>query len=108
MNTVENAKGVTEIIAVEMDFLSRLQNGETVQTYSMDMSVFSGVDPTPDTMLVSQSLNQSTVTTVVRGGIVGNIYNLSVAARTSANNIYVNRALIAVLTDNAIVPVAIP
>ena len=104
MNVVENSKFVNELIDVEVDFLSRLINGETVQTYSMAMSVFSGVDPAPSSMLVSQFLNQSTVNTRVQGGIAGNIYRLSVAARTSANNIYINRVLIAVLSDNAVVP----
>lgn len=108
MNVVESSKGVTEVIAVEVDFLSRLQNNETVQTFSMDMSLFAGTDPNPDAMLVSQSKNQSVVTTIVKGGIAGNMYRLSVAARTSANNIYVNRVLIAVLTDNAIAPATIP
>ena len=104
MNFVENSKGVTEIIAVTVDFLSRLQNKETVQTYSMSMSLHTGEDSNPADMLVSQHVSRSRVITVVQGGIPGNVYQLSVAARTSDNNIYVNQTFIAVLEDNAVTP----
>lgn len=94
-----------ESIEVAVDMLSRLQNGEVVLTAAAAMSVSSGTDPTPGTMVTDLPvISGSVVTQRVQGGLPGVIYTLALSIRTDANNIYINECKLAVLPDDAAIP----
>lgn len=106
MNTViVDTKAVPENIELAIDFLSRLDAGETLQTCAANISVKSGVDPTPSSMLVGLPvISGSVVSQNVQSGIAGVIYTVAISARTNQNNIYVMEADLVVTSSNAIAP----
>lgn len=95
----------SEEFSIDIDVLSRLALGETVATAASNMSVASGVDATPTTMLSGlPSISGSIVSQKVIGGSPGVIYKLSTSIRTSLNNILVLESKLAVLSDDAATP----
>ena len=107
---VQDAKTQSESVSMVFDFLSRCQQGENVVTCVVAIGVFSGTDPSPSSMLDgSPSVSYGTVVTQkVKAGLPGVIYQVSCSARTSLNNIYINQVKLAVLSDNAATPPALP
>lgn len=102
MSTViTEAKDVGETVQISLEFLSRLRIGETLGTCTASISVLSGIDASPNSMLQGlPSIIGTSVSQVVKGGVLGNIYLLSLAARTSLNNIYVQETAIAIPSNN--------
>ena len=89
-----------EDIILVIDFLSRLLPGESVQTCASTISVLSGGDSNPTTMIpLLPAISGSSVHQQVIDGIAGNIYLVSIAVRTSLNNIYINEVKLAVLSS---------
>jgi hypothetical protein len=102
---ISDTKLVSESVDISIDFLSRLQVGETLQTCASAMSVLTGVDLNPAAMLSGlPTISGTSVIQNVVAGNVGTIYILSLSARTSENNIFVMETAIAVMPSNAIVP----
>lgn len=106
MSTViSDTKGVSENVEFSLDFLSRLEVGETLQTCASVISVLTGTDLNPSAMLDGlPTISGTSVEQNVQGGVAGNIYLLSLSARTSLNNIFVMETAIAVMPTNAIAP----
>lgn len=105
---VADQKLESEVIDLQADFISRLAVGETALTCSSSISLLSGTDATPSTMLSgSPTVLNGVVTQQITGGIAGNIYTVWLSVRTSETNVLVNELKLAVLPDDASVP-AIP
>ena len=106
---VMESKLVDESLSVVVSFLSRLAVGETVQTTAVVASLASGTDATPSAILSGVgTITGADVSQRVIGGLAGNIYMLTFSIRTSANNIYINRARVAVLSNTTVTPAAFP
>jgi hypothetical protein len=89
-----------ETITVKMDFTSRMEPGETVNTAIAQAVVSSGVDPSPaDIISGIATVTNNIVSQVITGGLPGVIYKLSFSVRSSANNILINTAQLAVLSS---------
>jgi hypothetical protein len=76
-------KTSAEVINFAVDFLDRMNPmaGESINSQSVAVTVYSGVDPTPPTFTVSTS---GTVVTVVQtGGVAGVTYQVVVQVITS-------------------------
>lgn len=98
-------KLVPEILSIDIDMLSRLAVGETIATAAAAISVHSGTDATPSTMLLGlPTISGSIVTQKVQAGLPGVIYKLAISIRTNNNNILINEAMLAVRSSNAATP----
>ena len=98
-------KLVGETVSVRLNFLSRLEVGETLATSNATVSVFAGVDAAPTAMLSGASAISGTeVVQKLVGGLPGVIYKVTAVIRTSLNNILMNEAKVAVLTSAIVTP----
>lgn len=98
---VQPAKKVSESKGYAFDFVGQLRNGDTVSTGTTTMTVYSGVDASPISM-VSGSVTvsaQSICTQILVGGVAGVIYVMKMQAVTALGDILVQTAFIAVLPD---------
>jgi hypothetical protein len=81
---VLSPKKVGESLFVPMDFISRLQIGETIISAKVTCTLYSGVDPNPALMVLGPA---SVVGTVVEqeigNGVLGNVYELLFTIITS-------------------------
>lgn len=67
-----------------VDFISRLGVGETISSASVTMSVYSGTDPSPQSMVSgSATISGSVVTQLFTGGVLGVIYEALYGVVTS-------------------------
>lgn len=81
------AKKVGETISVPFDFTSDLAVGETVDSASVSVSVFSGVDASPEAINPTGPENDSPIVyQKFTGGILGTIYLAVCTAATSEGN----------------------
>jgi hypothetical protein len=68
----------------EFDFLSSLAIGETISTQVVTAEVFTGVDPSPPSIIGgSASASGSIVSQKITAGVVGVVYNLVCTITTS-------------------------
>lgn len=97
---VTESKLQSEAIILRSDFLSRLEVGESAVTVATTITVHSGVDPTPTTMISgSPSVTNNLASQRIIGGLPGVVYEVSFAVRTNNNAVYINQLLLAVLTS---------
>jgi hypothetical protein len=70
-----------------IDFIQDVQNGETVTSAVVTLTLFSGTDPNPNGHIQgSYALNNSTIVTVPIAGLLpNNVYSLNITATTSLN-----------------------
>lgn len=95
----------TEELTLELDMLSRVRPGESISTAVVSIVVASGDDPSPGLMLSGlATVSNNVVSQKIIGGLPGVVYTLYISARTSLNNIVVNEAKLAVLSDGASTP----
>lgn len=70
----------------QFDFTPFLASGETVSSItSQSASVYSGNDPSPNTIVGVPTLAGAVVTLPLTGGVLGTIYEVSVVVATSAS-----------------------
>jgi len=87
MFTSQLPKASTETRSLFVDFLSLLQQGETISTQVCTASVFSGVDASPSSIISgAASVNGTKVYQKVTGGVNGAIYLLKYTITTSLGN----------------------
>lgn len=103
---IHEHKSVNEDITIEFDMLSRLTVGETVATAAVASVVASGSSLVPLTLAGMPTITNSVVGQRVSGGAAGVIYTVACSVRTSLNNILINEAKVAVISDNALIPPA--
>lgn len=98
---VQESKLVGEVYTLKVNFQSRLEMLETVETCEVGIEVLVGVDEGVADMLTGEPtvVGNTYVYQQVGGGVVGVIYQLTFAARTSDNNIYMNQCKLAVLPN---------
>lgn len=94
-----------EELTLDFDFLSRMGSGEAAATAAASISVYAGVDATPNIMVSGlASVSNNIVSQKIIGGEPGVIYLVTVSVRSTLNNIYINEAKLAVLPDNSMAP----
>lgn len=83
-------KTANEAIRLTFDFANAISNvSEVITTSTWTVSTLLGIDATPSTMLnLPITLNNSSVSRIVSGGISGNTYKIEVIVTTSANQIF--------------------
>jgi len=97
---VLQSKIVGEEILFEVDFLSRLAVGETLQTVTRTVVVASGVDANPAAMLSGvATISGSLVRQMIVGGLPGVLYLFTIAVRTSNSQLLFNHGQLAVLSN---------
>lgn len=95
----------TEEVTIEFDMLSRLKVGETVATAATSAVVWSGTDPTPNSIISGlPTISNSIVLQKVVAGLPGVIYLISCSVRTSNNNILINESKLAIRPSSAVTP----
>lgn len=95
-----NSVLVGEIAVLPTDFISKLQIGETLNSATTVISVYSGVDPNPSAMLAgTPTIAGTVVNTLIAPTIVGCIYEVKVLAITSLGQTLVLTGYLAVVPD---------
>jgi hypothetical protein len=78
--------GATELLNPPFDFAKALSENELLLTSSVTVSVYSGVDPAPSAIKSgSPAIMGSQVHQMMRGGVLGCVYELLCTVITSAN-----------------------
>jgi hypothetical protein len=99
------SKFESEELDFTFDMLSRCAVGESIVTAIVSVSVSTGIDLAPESMVSGVStVSNNVVIQKIIGGVGGVIYDVACSARSSLNNIFINVAKLAVLSDNAAVP----
>jgi hypothetical protein len=81
---VLSPKKLGESVFVPVDFISRLAANETIVTATCNCTVYSGIDPSPSSMLIGPAgINGTVVEQEVGGGVLGTIYELLFTITTS-------------------------
>ncbi len=71
-------------VVLATDFISKLQQGETISSATTTASVYTGVDPNASSLVQgAPSVSGTVVNTLVGGGVTGVIYEIKVVATTS-------------------------
>lgn len=96
------SKSVGETQPYVVNFSDRLQFGETINGAAVSISVFSGTDPSPSSMLSGTTSYDASgnVTQVLTGGVVGVIYNIVYVVTGTASHNYVKVGQLAVISDS--------
>ena len=98
--TVFPPKRLSETKIYQFNFLSDLGPTEYVSSAAVAVTVYSGVDPSPSSLLSGiTSESGSIVSQQILGGISGVIYELSCSATTSLSQILTHVAYLAVIPD---------
>lgn len=97
-------KAIGETQPYVVNFSDRLQFGESINGAAVSISVFSGTDASPNSMLsgtATYDINGN-VTQVLTGGVTGVIYNVVFTVTGTASHNYVKQGQLAVTAnDNA-------
>ncbi len=95
----EKAIGETQPYVV--NFSDRLQFGESINGAAVTISVFSGTDPSPASMLLGTASYDAygNVTQVLTGGLVGVIYNVVFTVTGTSSHNYIKRGTLAVVAN---------
>ena len=99
------AKAASEIVFLPpngFNFTSRLQQGETLTgNPTVTLTVYSGTDPSPNTMLSgAASISSNSVLQKFQGGVVGCIYQIVAGVTTSLGQYLEQYAYLVVVSDN--------
>jgi hypothetical protein len=100
-------KAPAETLDVVFDFTSLMLFDDTIVNAEAVMSVDSGTDPSPESMLTGTlTFTERSTTQPVSGGITGNVYRLAISVLTEAECVYVIEGVIYVNNSLATVPAA--
>lgn len=97
-----DAKGVGETQPYTVNFSDRLQFGETINGAAVSVTVFSGTDASPNSMLSGTATYDAygNVTQVLTAGTVGVIYNITYTVTGTGSHNYVKVGQLAVISDS--------
>lgn len=100
-NYISRSKTVSETISLIADFRDFLLAGETITSYDVVVTVYSGIDGDPSHMLyMALTLKKGTILEQrFRLGLPGVIYDIVFSAVTSAGNTYEMSTRLAVLPN---------
>lgn len=93
-------KRVEDRIGITVDFGPMLAPGESIEEVSAEMSVYSGIDPAPEDMLLDRLIDGTKVTQRIELGLGGVIYQLAIQAETDQDNTLIFYVRQAVLEDS--------
>ena len=86
-------KAVAENIYLGFDFSNRLSTGETISTATFTNVVIQSVDSGASSMVFgTATINAGIVQSMIKNGVAGNTYELSVVVNTSGNRILYAKA----------------
>lgn len=72
------------VVILPTDFISKLQQGETIYSATAAASVYSGSDPDASALITgSPSISGTVVYITVSGGVLGVTYEIRITATTS-------------------------
>lgn len=97
-----DAKAIGETQPYVVNFSDRLQFGETINGASVSISVFSGTDPSPSSMLsgtASYDANGN-VTQVLTGGVAGVIYSVVYIITGTGSHNYIKVGQLSVISNS--------
>lgn len=98
-------KAPGEELSVVFNFYHLMLFGEVIEGAAVVITVHSGEDADPSTMLVGDStFTDREVTQMVQGGLVGVVYRISMSARTDNGCVYVVEGLLAINDSPAEAP----
>jgi hypothetical protein len=93
------SKDTGETIPLVFNFSDKLQFGETISGSSLSVSVFSGTDPSPNSILSGSPVNAATqVTQSITGGVAGVIYTIVCLVTATGSHNYAKTGHLAVIT----------
>lgn len=97
------SKQVADSLLVNFPFQNQMVFGEVVTGAVVTITVYTGTDPNPTTMLsgtpdYTTGLGEYVLQTIV-AGISGNIYQLVCTVATSLSNVFVCEAYLAVINN---------
>lgn len=104
MNVVTEAtKAVGETLPIVVNFSDTLQAGESINGASCSVTVFSGTDASPNSLLSGVATYDSlgNVTQNITAGVVGVIYNVVFIVTATGSHNYVKLVRIAVVSNDA-------
>jgi flagellar biosynthesis protein FliR len=88
------------VVLNTFNFLSLLAVGETISSATVTATVYTGVDPSPSSMISgSATISGSIVSQKVAGGVLGVVYELLCSAVTSAGQTLLLAGYFAVVPD---------
>lgn len=96
------AKAVGETQPYVVNFSDRLQFGEAINGAAVTVTVFSGTDPNPTSLLSGSATFDSSgnVTQVLTAGVVGVVYNIAYVVTGTNSHNYVKVGQLAVLSNS--------
>ena len=94
-------KRQSETVQVTFDFSEKCAAGETLSAPAVSVSVWSGVDPTPNAIYVTSSaaVSGQTVTLSLQAGVTGVVYLVTVSATGSISTNQKLEGLFAILPE---------
>lgn len=97
------AKAIGETQPYVVNFSDRLQFGESINGAAVSVTVFSGTDPTPSSLISGTASYDAygNVTQVLTGGIVGVIYNVAYIVTGTASHNYVKVGQLAIIANDS-------
>jgi len=97
------AQGETCFTSSPFDFISCLQEGETISTVSVSATVYSGLDSNPSAILsgLPTLVNGTQVRQLITGGVNGVTYELDCTVTTSLGQTLIQSGLLSVYTNLA-------
>lgn len=101
MNTIIlSAKSPQEIVSITVPFRDRLLYGEAISGAATSVSVFSGIDPSPSTLISSPATYDASgnMYQVVTGGLSGVIYTLTFAVTGTGSHTYLKAGQLSVIS----------
>ncbi|MBT9145967.1 MAG: hypothetical protein DDT42_01846 [candidate division WS2 bacterium] len=92
------SKLVAERIRIEFNFLSKLGLGETITSWRVEVSVQSGLDPSPNNLIAPRRFLEGPIAFQwIKDGLPGVIYRLVAIATGSTGRVYKLERVLAVL-----------
>jgi hypothetical protein len=98
---VSESKKQLETISYFGNFSDMMATGETISTYQVIVSVFTGIDPVPNAMLYGgiSVHNGVSIEQRIAHGIVGNIYDILFQVTSNLGKVYEKVTRLAILPD---------
>lgn len=108
--SIHNPKRVVEVVPAIFDFSEDLLSGETISTATCTVSVFTGVDSSPSSLLYQTvTVIGDTCEQKIQQGLPGVIYSILMAVTTSSLRVIEQVMRIAILPDaDPAVPTYLP
>lgn len=99
--SIHPPKRVIEVVDISFDFSDDLLPGETFTANLTQVSLYSGIDPTPSDLLYQTvSVVGNVCTQKIKAGVVGVIYDVVLGITTSTGRIVQQATRVAILPDN--------